>query len=704
MAQKELVYKIKVVDESGNVVDKAVNNIKELDEGVSGLQKKLNETSLGSKEFQELEKNLKTAKGALDDAKGSTMSLGEKFSSIPGPIGQVSQSVQGLGTAFKALIMNPVGAVIAAIAAVFIGLYKALTSTEEGVFKLNKVMGALSGVIDPVIRLAQNLANIFIDGLLKGIEGVQAALEFLGFDTIAQGSKDAEKLADNLNKVEEAEGDLEVERAKQNKTLAETREILADTNKTIGERKKALDKVKASEEALAKKEVELSKQRVANIKEEIRLKGASKELNDALDAAIIKQAQTEQEQAAVRRKNLKAEQALDKEAAAEAKAKADERKKQAEERKKEAEARLAYEKNINLLLIEDDRQREIKKAELDAEARAKEIEGLKFSEQKKKELLASSAELQRQAVEDINKKYDDAEDKKQEEKKKKDEADAKLLLDKEKATLDARLQLALMADEKDLERIKELLNKKLEIELMNSELSADQILLIRAQYAEQFTAIEKATTDAKKAEDQKKIMSEFDTISAYANAANQLAGIFGAETEAGKLASIAGIYLDTFAGAGKALNDETIPNTFLRIVAAASVIAAGLANVNKVLNVKTEIPGTKVSAKPLASGGIVQGQGSGTMDNVPVMLSPGESVMNARSTQMFSPLLSTLNQLGGGAQFNGGVVSNGVDTAQMALMGGIKNKNQQPVQAYVVSTQVTNQQMLERQTKSRSLI
>ena len=233
---KEIVYKVKIVDESGNVVEKAVDNIKELDSSVSGLQKKLNETPLGSKEFTQLQKDLKNSKGALDEAKSSTMSLGEKFAAIPGPIGQAAQGIQGLGTAFKALIMNPVGLVIAAIALAMSALYKALTSTEKGTMALNKVMAALSGLIDPIIKLAQELALILVDGVLKAIEGVQAALSLLGFDSFAQASKDAENLAQSVNEVEEAEGDLAVERAKQNKQLAETREILADTNKSLAER------------------------------------------------------------------------------------------------------------------------------------------------------------------------------------------------------------------------------------------------------------------------------------------------------------------------------------------------------------------------------------------------------------------------------------------------------------------------------------
>lgn len=54
------------------------------------------------------------------------------------------------------------------------------------------------------------------------------------------------------------------------------------------------------------------------------------------------------------------------------------------------------------------------------------------------------------------------------------------------------------------------------------------------------------------------------------------------------------------------------------------------------------------SAK-FATGGYIRGAGTGTSDSIPVRVSNGESIMNANTTAMFSGLLSSLNQLGGGA-------------------------------------------------------
>jgi hypothetical protein len=55
-----------------------------------------------------------------------------------------------------------------------------------------------------------------------------------------------------------------------------------------------------------------------------------------------------------------------------------------------------------------------------------------------------------------------------------------------------------------------------------------------------------------------------------------------------------------------------------------------------------------VKSAKFAGGGLVRGAGTGTSDSISARLSNGESVMTAGATSLFSPLLSALNQLGGG--------------------------------------------------------
>jgi hypothetical protein len=94
-------------------------------------------------------------------------------------------------------------------------------------------------------------------------------------------------------------------------------------------------------------------------------------------------------------------------------------------------------------------------------------------------------------------------------------------------------------------------------------------------------------------------------------------------------------------------------------------------------------------APKFASGGMVGGYGSGTSDSVNARLSKGESVINAKSTAMFQPLLSAMNVAGGGVGFaRGGVVGGG---ANQNLAQAVSNFTK-PTKAFVVTDEMTNSQ------------
>lgn len=76
---------------------------------------------------------------------------------------------------------------------------------------------------------------------------------------------------------------------------------------------------------------------------------------------------------------------------------------------------------------------------------------------------------------------------------------------------------------------------------------------------------------------------------------------------------------------------------------------AGIASAAAMLTlIKVAFAGAKTLVKGFSTGGYVSGDGTGTSDSIPARLSNGESVMTAKATSMFSPILSAFNQLGGG--------------------------------------------------------
>jgi predicted nucleic acid-binding Zn-ribbon protein len=111
-------------------------------------------------------------------------------------------------------------------------------------------------------------------------------------------------------------------------------------------------------------------------------------------------------------------------------------------------------------------------------------------------------------------------------------------------------------------------------------------------------------------------------------------------------------------------------------------------------------------------GGKVKGPGSGMSDSIPAMLSNGESVINANSTKMFEPLLSKINEIGGGVRFNRGGVAGDtptmaqseiVDIEKLARRIGEEMRSN-PVKAYVIGNEVSNQQQIDAQIKRRSIV
>lgn len=97
--------------------------------------------------------------------------------------------------------------------------------------------------------------------------------------------------------------------------------------------------------------------------------------------------------------------------------------------------------------------------------------------------------------------------------------------------------------------------------------------------------------------------------------------------------------------------EKQITATYAAILAD-SILHGGWAGVAsaaaKLALIKAAFAAAKAAVKGFSTGGYVQGAGTGTSDSIPARLSNGESVMTAKATSMFSPILSAFNQLGGG--------------------------------------------------------
>nr|DAR03466.1 MAG TPA: minor tail protein [Caudoviricetes sp.] len=111
--------------------------------------------------------------------------------------------------------------------------------------------------------------------------------------------------------------------------------------------------------------------------------------------------------------------------------------------------------------------------------------------------------------------------------------------------------------------------------------------------------------------------------------------------------------------------------------------------------VKAAFAGAKALVKGFSTGGYVRGAGTGTSDSIPARLSNGESVMTAKATSMFSPILSAFNQLGGGVPI---VTNTGGSNIGMDMLAAAVARGYQMAPQPVVSVEEINRTQRRVQT------
>lgn len=111
--------------------------------------------------------------------------------------------------------------------------------------------------------------------------------------------------------------------------------------------------------------------------------------------------------------------------------------------------------------------------------------------------------------------------------------------------------------------------------------------------------------------------------------------------------------------------------------------------------IKAAFAGAKALVKGFSVGGYVHGAGTGTSDSIPARLSNGESVMTAKATSMFSPILSAFNQLGGGVPI---VANNGGSNIGMDMLAAAVARGYQMAPQPVVSVEEINRTQRRVQT------
>jgi hypothetical protein len=264
-------------------------------------------------EFAGLKKGIDDSKksaGDLNETIGNTSKKGNVFSNLTAGVGQLIPGFKGAEAAGQgvlktlfALVANPIGAVIAALALVVTTLFKAFTSTKEGGEALASVFAGVSATIDVLrdrfLQLVNGIARLNLKEIIASFTGLGAEIK--------KDATAAASLTKSLQEVNDAQRDLSVSRSKLNRDLAASKELITDENATFAQKKKALNEVRVAEERQSQAELKNAKKRFDSIKAENDLSNSSSEAlqkqADAQNALIDLQTQSANNRRSINKQN-----------------------------------------------------------------------------------------------------------------------------------------------------------------------------------------------------------------------------------------------------------------------------------------------------------------------------------------------------------------------------------------------------------------
>ena len=657
-------------------------------------------------------------KAMQDEAKAT----GQSFGTV------LVNGIKGVGAAFKALLANPIVAVLAAVVAIVMKLVNAFKQNEEASRAMQVAMAPLKAVFNAIGQAIQAVVGVIAKLVEWAGQAAQAVAKFMeripGIgDAIKEVNKEVERQV-QLEKDRQALQDANRENSlKQAQTDAEIEKLKNDIdnkhNKTTQERIAAADEAlrKAKEQGdenirLAKEELRIAQEvanqdkalsteeldRIQELKNAVFQAEQAKyarvnELSNMRKGVIDEELAAEQEALKARQEAWQAyqdtvaagteriyeltldlmQEGLDKEKAM--------RKKQYEEDLANIEGTEEQKNQIRLLLAEQyerdisELEQRYSQEELDRRIAAEEanmnrlleinrgnyakLQELRLQQlESEKQQAIEQAQLTGESVNLIELEYEQRKQDAITELEEQAEADRQ-------AKLQAYLEEGMQATEGGMEL------EKLEAELELRQQYYDSLVNMDAEAKAQMFASEEqwrqACIEAGNAviKSDRAVMDEKDRlakltkqqamtqVAAVGDIAGQISTLLGevaGDNEQAvafqKVATIAQIAINTALGIANAVAAGAgvpFPANLAAIASGIAAVVSGIVAAKQALSQAQD-----VKAPEFATGGLVTGPGTGTSDDIPAMLSNGESVMTARATDMFAPLLSTLNQAGGG--------------------------------------------------------
>lgn len=550
----------------------------------------------------------------------------EAFTRMGGSLGGLQGPLNMAKNGFKALSSTPLIAILGALVSIIQKVIQNLKSSEASMQAVAVAMAPLNAAGRTMQKVMQALGA----GIAKVVTKLTEWADKLGL--INEAMKVEQQLTKDEIALQLREREVIQQNADSQLKVAQLRAQAADkTNYSAKERIVLLEQALAEEGAIAQRELELAKERYRIQVEQSKLAENSKEENDQLaqSYAAMRQAETDyfnkSRELTAQLVEAKKQMATESKAAGDAAVRAAE-----DELTALAKANGMTDDELAHLL-------DIKKREIEARLKLVEEGSLAEYQLKRQQLQAEyDIDMQRLANEEG--------------------ADELIKLRRQQFT----------ADMKALE------NQWAE----DTQAAADAILQQKLDAIAAEEEARKIAFEEQRAQELEKQQLAQDTALAFSDVAGSIAGMlqtFGEENKElarlSKVIALAQIAIETGVATAKGISAAMSVPFPANLGAIATTITAIISGMTSAIST--------VKGATFATGGFVSGPGTGTSDSIPARLSNGESVINARSTAMFGPLLSSLNQAGGGVAFNpaAGGQREGYEFLAAAVAAGMKSVN-----------------------------
>ena len=400
---------------------------------INGINDQLKEMDASIGNYQ---RNVGNYEGAF--TKGLS-SIADKFQSLGNPMKIAKNGVNALGKAMKALIANPIGAIIMAIVVAVKALKKGFEGSESATNSLKKAFSALQPIMNGISKIFTGFANLvgkiaekaipaLVNGVMKAADWMMSLLNKIGIvsdeklealrNSIAAQKEAVEVTQDLTNReiaLTERKRKFQVDEARAEMEVAELRSKATDKEKySAEERQKFLNAAIAKERAINKEKLAIAQEEYAILKKKSELTDNDAATNDALAAAEAKLYNTKRDYYNKEKELVSQLQSANQELSAEEKKRLEESKenakkaeevkkeelKKVEEIKKRAELSLMSNKDRELKILEDKYKEEkalLEKYEQDTTKLTEEYEA------KKQEImgLSKAKEINERAIQSL---------------------------------------------------------------------------------------------------------------------------------------------------------------------------------------------------------------------------------------------------------------------------------------------------------------